>query len=212
MQTFRILGPPGVVVAGSRRDSDTIAKVGCAEVHEALAVKSSDPVNPGHPQATFVVLFDPDRDGLRQSVPGRIGDETPVLIPNQHAVLGRRPQGALPVLMQRPETLAPDAGRAPVEDDEPQSVEADQSAVGGEPEITVAGLQDVVDGVLRQAVLGGPRVQTGLRAGLGWRRKEREADDDRREPSRARQPRQGTRTLRPAPHGVEMKRELRGGL
>ena len=65
--------------------------------------------------------------------------------------------------VQRPDTQAADASDAAVEHHEPDAIEAHQAAERGQPQIAVAGLEDVVDRVLREAVFDRPRVEALLR-------------------------------------------------
>lgn len=104
---------------------------------------------------------------MRQPVLTAVGSEPAAAVPNQQAVLGRGPQRPFAVLAQHTEPLAADPLDVGIEHDEPRSVEADQAAEGGQPEVAVAGLDDVVDRTLRQAVVGRPLVVIRLRRSVG---------------------------------------------
>jgi hypothetical protein len=78
------------------------------------------------------------------------------------AVFRSRPQRAGAILEQGSETIAGDSGLAgALEYPQTHTVEAHQAAEGGEPQITVSSLENVVDGALRKTVAHGPAVERG---------------------------------------------------
>lgn len=84
---------------------------------------------------------------------GGAAPELSVLQDEDAAVLGADPEAALGVLVEGEEAVGGEAGCGLVEGDEVLAVEADEAAEGGQPEVAVAGLDDVEDGVLGEAVL-----------------------------------------------------------
>ena len=73
-------------------------------------------------------------------------------------------------------------GVRPVEDLEVLAIEADESFLGAEPEIPIARLQDGLDGILRQPVIGLPRVVDVLGQGfVGIERERRRRPGDQQD-------------------------------
>ena len=105
-----------------------------------------------------------------------VGGEDAIPVPDDAGALRGDPQVAV-VVLEEPEEAArrePLRG-AGVEDLEAHAVVAHQPAEGGEPEEPVARLEDAVDGALRQAVGGRPRVDAVvLRGGARDRARARE--------------------------------------
>ena len=105
-------------------------------------------------------------DVVGQSVALCEGLESAPPVAGQPASVGPDPQGAFPVLQQGLDAVAPQGARRHVEDREADAVEAHETAVGPEPEVSVAGLDDGGDGVLGKLVGGGPDVEAVLGEGL----------------------------------------------
>src|SRR5262245_26094073 len=110
--------------------------------------------------------------------------------------------------MEHGDALAFDPWGASVEDHESNPVEPHEAAEGRQPEIAVARLQDVVDRVLRESVLGGPGLEPGVGVD-GWRKRgqQRQTDDERRDESHARHAREGTRWPGAAPRRMGLAQE-----
>jgi hypothetical protein len=78
---------------------------------------------------------------------------------DQVELLGSNPQAAVPRLEQREDAVArKPGGVGRVEDGEADAVEANQSVEGRRPEIAVAALEQLVDGVDGQPILHRPRL------------------------------------------------------
>jgi len=92
-----------------------------------------------------------------------IGYEGAVVITRDAAIFSPGPQSAVAVFVERGETVAADAWAvAPVEDREAYAVEARQAVQSGQPEVTIAGLEDRLDGVLWQSVVRRPGIEAVL--------------------------------------------------
>ena len=89
------------------------------------------------------------------------------LVAAKQAVRSGRPERAVARLGERADEVAAQLRRgAPVEECEFDPIEADEPAVGGEPQVAVMRLPDGVDGVLWKAVIGLPKLLAELAKGL----------------------------------------------
>ena len=88
---------------------------------------------------------------------------------DQAAAVGPRPEAAVRRFVEREDEGIGDGWRVgAIEDSEAEAIESNKAFVRAEPEISVAGLGDGVDGILGQALVGGPRLVHVPVEGLRW--------------------------------------------
>ena len=105
---------------------------------------------------------DGENRGIRQ--PFRTAQRTPDSFLVGHQAARRAgPQLAVASHGQRRHRVVGQRAAAPVEGPEVVAVEARQALLGADPQVTVGGLRDGADGVLRQAVFLGPDAVNVLR-------------------------------------------------
>src|ERR1017187_1180052 len=103
-----------------------------------------------------------------KSVQGCVRGEASMAIARYAAVLGAEPQLAIPVFIERIEPIRVDSGRiALVEDGKADLVKTDKAIEGYQREVSIGGLVDCANAVLRKAIVRCPHIQAVLRAGGG---------------------------------------------
>jgi hypothetical protein len=119
-----------------------------------------------HPDVPGSVTGDSHDMVVGQAVLGRIGGKDTPIVSRDAASLGAGPDRAIRRLVQTDEPVVPDARRiAAIENSESDAIEANQPIEGGHPDVTVAGLLNGFDDVVRQAVVGRPGLHLVLRRG-----------------------------------------------
>jgi hypothetical protein len=116
------------------------------------------------------------------------------------------PKAAGSIFVQRLDVAVCEAARISlVENGETHAVEPDEPALGAEPDVAVAGLEDRLNRVLRKAVLGSPDLMRVLRDRLvrverrgAARRQEEQETEGRRNPARGWPPGLHARFYQPA--------------
>ena len=124
-------------------------------------VQAPGPAGPQDAVRVFVQDADAADRGLFGCVLERVLDseraEPTVFEAHEVTLLRQQPQNAVAILMQTGDAVARQAlVVAGVEDREADTVEACQPVEGGDPQVAVAGLQDVGEGLHGQAVLDRP--------------------------------------------------------
>src|SRR5262249_23287594 len=123
----------------------------------AIAPEKNAPVrNQNEPVA---VVFEKLKYAFGQAVGNPIALESAIAITHQPELV-QNPQDSRPVLEQPQTAIVGDARRvAQVEHGEPCSVVTHQSVGGRNPQVSITGLKDGIARVLRQAVIGRPRIK-----------------------------------------------------
>jgi hypothetical protein len=115
-----------------------------------------------YPEVALAVFVKLDDHVTRQAIAGRVCRKLPILEPAQPAARAD-PQGPPAIFKEGMDVVGFELrGVLLIADGEFNSIKACQPFLSSEPEITVSGLHDGVDGILRQAVFGQPgRVAEG---------------------------------------------------
>jgi hypothetical protein len=120
------------------------------------------------PQVAGVIAGNSSNMVVGKSVQGCVRGEASMAIARYAAVLGAEPQLAIPVFIERIEPIRVDSGRiALVEDGKADPVETDKAIEGDQPEVSIGGLVDCANAVLRKTIVRCPHIQPVLRAGGG---------------------------------------------
>ena len=99
----------------------------------------------------------------RQPVINCIGSKVAIIISGDALSFSADPEAAFTIFKQINKATRPQSFRITrIEDLKAQAVIAHKAAEGREPEESVAGLEDRVDGDLRQSIVGCPRVEAEL--------------------------------------------------
>ena len=136
------------------------------EKGEAIGGAKGDPLGSEHPQAGWTSRYDAC-DGAGRKAIGSAEQLKRSLVAPEQSVGSGDPQRTVGSLGERADQIAAQLRRgAPVEESEVDTIEADEAAVGGQPQVAVASLADGMNCVLGQAIVGLPELLTILTEGL----------------------------------------------